>query len=319
MSELQISVVIPTRNRAQYLVQALESVFAQTYQPAEIIVIDDGSTDDTRTQLSDLIDAKKIRYVFQQPKGVSAARNKGIESALYPYIAFLDSDDLFLPTKLEKQIKLFENQPELGFVHCCFSKFTDQGRDLGTRDTSRHSGRIYPQILLEWSVLMAMPCMLARTEAIRNVGGFDESMIWAEDMDLWRRMSRRYEVGVVDEVLVRVRVHASSTTFERSSGISGFERFLEKAFQEDPQLSWTFRQRAKAKMYAKLGQNLLGDGTAEQMKLVRRYQAKAIRSWPFEVSALFNWLISFVPSGLRSSLAHAFRQWRYPASEDGKL
>ncbi len=308
----KISVVIPTRNRAEYIVQALDSVFAQTFPAGEIIVVDDGSTDRTRDVLEPHIRNNRIRYLFQEKSGVSAARNKGVSLSDYPFIAFLDSDDRFTPQKLEKQIQLFERKPDLGFVHCWFSKFNDNGEELGIRDTSWFSGNVYPAMLQQWSVLMAMPCMLARTEVIREVGGFDVQMGWAEDMDLWRRIVRRYEIAEVPEVLVNVRVHSSNTTFDRSGGVSGFERYLEKAFAEDPGLPPVFRKRAEAKMYSKLGQNLLGNGDANQMKLVRAYEAKAIKAWPFEFNAFTNYFASVIPLTLRNLLANAIRRWRYP-------
>lgn len=311
MLQPRISVIIPTRDRAHYLGQALDSVFAQTLAPSEIIVVDDGSTDDTRAVLAPLIKEDKIRYFFQEQAGVSAARNKGISCATSPFIAFLDSDDIFLPAKLEKQMQVFEKQPDLGFVHCLFSKFDDKGQDLGIRDTSRFSGVIYPAILQEWSVLMAMPCMLARTEVIKEVGAFDEDMIWAEDMDLWRRISRRYAVGIVRDVLVRVRVHPVSISHEHRGEISGFKHYLTKAFEDDPDLSWTFKHRAMGKMYANLGQNLLGQGDNEQMQLVRRLEVKALIYWPFEFGTIVSWLASFLPLGIRRSLADASRRRRY--------
>lgn len=314
-----ISVIIPTRNRALYLTEALGSVFSQTFSDYEVILVDDGSTDDTPKILATYIQQKKVRYVFQEPAGVSAARNRGINLAQAPYIAFLDSDDLFLPTKLDKQIKLFESDPQLGFVHCSFSKFDDQGKDLGVRDTSRFSGRIYPGLLQEWSVLMAMPCMLIRTETIKDVGGFDESMAWAEDLDLWRRIAMRYAVGVVPEALVRVRVHSSSTSFDRAKGAQGFERYLEKAFAEDPGLPAIFKRRAKAKMQAKLGQNLLGEGGAREMRQARKHSLKALAVWPFQLSAFWGLLATFLPLKLRRSFMARLRKLRYPASNTEPL
>lgn len=308
-----ISVIIPTRNRAAYLVEALDSVFAQTFPSYEIIVIDDGSVDDTRQLLSTYIEQERIRYTFQEQAGVSAARNRGVSLAQAGYVAFLDSDDLFLPTKLEKQMKLFEQDAELGFVHCSFSKFDAQGRDLGVRDTSRFSGWIYPSMLQEWSVLMAMPCMLMRTQAIREVGGFDEGMAWAEDLDLWRRIARRYAVGVVNEPLVRVRVHASSTSFDRSKGSQGFERYLEKAFAEDPELSPSFKRRVQAKMYTKFGQNLLGQAGAQEMKQVRQHLLKALAAWPLQLGAVLGLAASLFPLGIRRGLVTWLRKLRYPA------
>ncbi len=215
MAVPNISVVIPTRDRAGYILEALDSVFAQTYTDYEVIVIDDGSRDETQKLLGPLIQQGKIQYQFQKSSGVSAARNRGVKAAQAPYIAFLDSDDLFLPTKLEKQLIIFDQNPKLGFVHCCFSKFDSSERDLGIRDTSRFDGWIYPKMLLEWSILMAMPCMLMRKDAIIEAGGFDEEMSWAEDLDLWRRIARLYPIGVVSEPLVRVRVHNASTTSVR--------------------------------------------------------------------------------------------------------
>jgi len=308
-----VSVVIPTRDRAAYLVEALDSVFAQTYPGYEIIVIDDGSTDDTRQILLPYIQQERIRYRYQEPAGVSVARNRGVSLAQAGYIAFLDSDDLFLHTKLEEQMKLFEQDPALGFVHCSFLKFDDQGRDLGVRDTSRFSGRIYPSMLQEWSVLMAMPCMLVRTPVIREVGGFDESMAWAEDLDLWRRIAKKYAVGVVSEPLVRVRVHASSTSYDRGKGSQGFERYLEKAFAEDPGLSPTFKRRAQARMYTKLGQNLLGEGGVQEMKQVRQDCLKALAAWPFQLSAGLGLAASLFPLGIRRGLVTWLRRRRYPA------
>lgn len=319
MANPEISVVIPTRDRAPFIVEAIESVRAQTYTDYEIIVVDDGSTDSTTELLKSFIENQTIRYERQEPLGVSAARNHGVSIARGRFIAFLDSDDLFLSTKLEKQIALFSNDPDLGFVHCNFSKFDERDRNLGIRDTSSHQGWIYPSILLEWSVLMAMPCMLVRKEVFEQIGGFDEKMTWAEDMDLWRRISRQYRLGSIPEALVKVRVHSTSTTYGKTGGTDGFKRYLDKAFADDPGLGLIFRRRAYAKMYAKLAQNLLGEGGSEQMRLVRQHSLKALASWPIQVSALFTALASLLPVGLRRSLANLLRRSRYKGFEAESL
>jgi len=166
-------------------------------------------------------------------------------------------------------------------------------------------------MLQEWSVLMAMPCMLMRRDALRAIGGFDESMTWAEDLDLWRRIARRYPVAVVPEPLVRVRVHASSTSFARSGGAQGFERYLEKAFAEDSSLPASFKRHARAKMHEKLGQNLLGEGGPREMKQVRDHSAKALAAWPLQLGAALAWLASYLPLGLRSNFVNWLRRLRY--------
>lgn len=315
MTTPTISVVIPTRNRAQYIKEAIDSVLIQTYKDYEIIIVDDGSIDETTELLAPLVHKKVIQYQRQDAAGVSSARNRGVALARGHYIAFLDSDDLFQPTKLEEQLLLFEQEPELGFVHCCFSKFDDYGRDLGIRNTSRFYGQIYPWMLQEWSVLMAMPCMLVRTEVMKEVSGFDESMAWAEDMDLWRRIAQSYRVGVVPKALVRVRVHADSTTYEKSGSAKGFKQYLDKAFTDDPDLGATFKRRTYGKMYAKLAQNLLGEGGTMQMRLVRQHCGKALAAWPLELGAVIWVFASFLPTGIRHSLANWFRRGRYPIAQ----
>jgi glycosyltransferase involved in cell wall biosynthesis len=315
MASPTVSVVIPTRDRAQYIGEAIESVLVQTYPDYEIVVVDDGSTDNTHEILTPYIKNRFLRYERQDPRGVSAARNRGVRIARGRFIAFLDSDDLFLPTKLEKQMALFAQDPELGFVHCNFSKFDDRGSDLGVRDTSRHQGRIYPQILQEWSVLMAMPCMLVRKDVFETVGGFDEQMNWAEDMDLWRRIAKNYRVGTVPEALVKVRVHSGSTTFGKVGAADGFKRYLDKAFTDGPALGSAFRRRAYAKMYAKLAQNLLGEGGPAQMYTVRDHSLKALANWPLQLSAVLSIFASLLPAGVRRSLVNFSRKRRYPAVE----
>ncbi|MFS8117396.1 MAG: glycosyltransferase family 2 protein, partial [Microcoleus sp.] len=111
----QVSVIIPAYNGDRYIVQAVESVFAQTYTNWEIIVVDDGSTDETHQVLQPYLD--KIRYIYQENRGVAAARNRGIQEAKGEFIAFLDQDDFFLPDKLAAQIALFRQQPSLGIVN----------------------------------------------------------------------------------------------------------------------------------------------------------------------------------------------------------
>ncbi|MCW5875583.1 MAG: glycosyltransferase family 2 protein [Anaerolineales bacterium] len=314
-----VSVVIPTRNRANYILQAVDSVFAQTFTDYEIVVVDDGSTDKTREILQPLVDQKRIRYVLQEPIGVSAARNHGVRVARAGFIAFLDSDDLFLPTKLEKQMALFSQNPELGFVHCWYSKFTDQGEDLGVRDTSRFQGWLYPQILKEWDVMIAMPCMLASKDVLLEVGGFDEDIPWAEDLALRRRIMRKYPVGLVPEVLVRVRVHPTSSSHQRSQSSAWFERYMDTALAEDPELPSTFKRQALAIMHTRLGQNLLGEGGPEEMQQVRVHSLKALRAWPLALGALVSWVVSFVPYKLRETLLTWLRKRRYPKEKSLSL
>lgn len=309
----RISIIIPAYNRAQYIFETLESIFVQTFSDYEIIVIDDGSTDDTPGALQPLIDAQKIRYIYQENQGVSAARNHGIHLAEGELIAFLDSDDLIHPEKLALQIAYLDVHPDAALVHSNFSRFDDQGNDLGYRDTAHLSGQVYPRILLDWSVLIPPSVVMVRADALREAGDFDESMAWAEDIDVWRRIAKKHPFGVVPETLTFMRIHGENASDAkiRSEAFAAFERYLRKAFAEDPDLSAGFQRRALAKLFANAGHNLLAEGTAEQMSLARQYSLKAIRQWPLQWSAYLGYAGSFIGVGLRERLLSLWRKFRY--------
>jgi glycosyltransferase involved in cell wall biosynthesis len=310
-----VSVILPTYNRATLVMEAIASVLAQTYSDYEIIIVDDGSTDNTREVLRPLIDEGRINYVYQENAGLSAARNHGIRLAKGKYIAFLDSDDLFMPTKLEKQVVALDENPEVAFVHSGYSKFDNSGRDLGYRDTSVISGWVYPEILLQWSVLIAVPCVLVRASILGDVNGFDENMGWAEDLDLWRRISMCCPIMVIPEVLTKVRSHSGNISGDKTLAATAFRIYLNKAFAEDPDLGPVFRRRALAKMYANTGHNLLGEGEPEHMKLVREYSARAIGYWPILWSAYLGFAGSFLDKGARARLLKIWRKFKYRPSQ----
>ena len=307
-----VSVVIPTYNRAGYILDAIESVLSQTYTDYEIIVIDDGSADRTRDVLQSLIAEDKIRYAYQGNQGVSAARNRGIHWAKGKYIVFLDSDDLWDPAKLEKQAAFLDSNPGVALVHNSFSRVDLAGTLLGYRDTSRFSGWVYPAILLDWSVLIPPSCVMVRASALEEAGDFDESMDWGEDVDLWRRIAQRYPIGVIPEDLTTMRVHAENASGAKIQieTLRSFERYLNKAFADDAQLSSRFRHRAFAKMYSNFAHNILAEVGREQMALVRQYSMKAIRQWPFQCSAYLGWSGSFLSQRLRSRLLALWRKSR---------
>ncbi len=307
----KVSVIIPTYNRAAYLLEALESVFAQTFEDYEIIVIDDGSTDDTRRVVQPLVDSGKIRYVYQENQGESAARNHGIRLAEGEYLAFLDSDDLMRPTKLEKQVAYLDAHPEAGMVHSCFERFNNQGEVLGYRDTTHLMGWVYPRILLDWSVLIPPSTVVVRAEVMRVVGGFLVGMRWGPDLDLWRRITRCYPIGVVPEALTQMRYHSGSVSSDKVSAIASFEHYLQRAFDDDPGLDERFRRRAFARLYANAAHNLLATGNWEHMPLARQLSVKAIRLWPRQWSAYPGWLGSWIAPLVRRQVLPLWRRMRY--------
>ena len=194
---MNIAVIIPTYNRYELLKRAVESVLAQTYPPYEIIVIDDGSTDQTQEIQQDF---PNIKYLYQENRGVSSARNLGIINAECEWIAFLDSDDVWHEDKLQEQVKFHEENPEI------LMSYTDE---LWIRDGvsvkipkkfSKHGGNIFEKCLSH--CIIAPSSTIIHKELLKRVGSFDEDLEVCEDYDLWLRVAQNYHIGLVDKKLI---------------------------------------------------------------------------------------------------------------------
>ena len=199
--------------------QALDSVCAQTLAVDEIIVIDDGSSDGTEAALRER-DDHRLRYEWQANAGVSAARNRGMSLSRGRYIALLDSDDTWLPDKIRLQCEFLEARPDYGLVLCDVTRIDDAQRDIDVfhrREVIREDGWVLRWILHNPSFVPASA--MFRREVFEDIGGFDESLRTAEDIDYHLRIARRWRVGVVDIALVRaMRGHdglsAASSTYD---------------------------------------------------------------------------------------------------------
>ena len=204
MSSL-VSVIIPTHNRADLLSRAIRSVLEQTYQNLECIVVDDASTDHTVQAVQQFNDDRLIYLRHETNWHTSAARNTGIARAKGDLIAFLDDDDEWLPTKLEKQVSLIQNlPPEVGMVYCWFVRLNAQGQ-LVSEYRPIYRGYVFPYVL-DAQRIGGCPSLLVRRAVIEQVGGFDEELLNGNDGDFIRRVCLKYEVDFVPEVLVRVYI-----------------------------------------------------------------------------------------------------------------
>ena len=194
----KVSVIIPTYNRGWVLREAIDSVLAQDYTDYELIVVDDGSTDNTREILDSY--GRDI-IVLQQPnKGVSAARNRGIAESRAQLVALLDSDDIWLPQKLTRQVAFFKSNPD---ALICQTEETWVRNGVRVNPKKRHhkfSGMIFePSLAL---CLVSPSAVMIRKTLFDTVGLFDESLPACEDYDLWLRVSCRYPVFLIDEPLI---------------------------------------------------------------------------------------------------------------------
>jgi glycosyltransferase involved in cell wall biosynthesis len=193
-----ISIVIPTYNRASFLKEAIDSVLSQTYRNFELIVVDDGSTDDTPKLFSSYDD--KIRVITQANQGPSASRNRGIKAAKGDWIAFLDSDDGWKPDKLEKQVQFIKDNPE---IKICQTEeiWIRNGKRVNPRKKHEmHSGWIYEECLP--LCIVSPSSVMIHRGVFEKVGLFDETMLACEDYDLWLRIAPHYPICLVREKLI---------------------------------------------------------------------------------------------------------------------
>jgi glycosyltransferase involved in cell wall biosynthesis len=226
MSAPLVSVVIPAYNAERYIDGALESVFQQTYRHVEIIVVDDGSRDATRSKVHAY--ANRVWYLEQANAGVGSARNRGLEVALGDYIAFLDQDDLWRPEKLEVQLEVAARNPESGLVACDGVRFENGSRVSGhllsrwVRDRlagaeSREvTGRFYREALTRNPITSPSQMLIPRN-VVKNVGPMITGPHESEDWDYTLRIALRYPITMHQHELVVYRLHGDSRSGSRSA------------------------------------------------------------------------------------------------------
>lgn len=225
-----VSVIVPTYNRAGLLRETVDSVLAQTYPRVELVVVDDGSTDETPALLASY--GARIRVIRKQNGGGTAARNTGIAAARGDLISVLDHDDLLLPDKIAHQVALLQERPELGLVHCGYYRMDRHGRYLD-KVTDLPEGDVRMRIVLGCFIWSGAP--LIRRAVLDEVGPFDER-IWSSDADMWLRIALAgYPFGCVQEPLGAYRIlpDSSMADVERTERMDA--RILEWVFA-DPRL-----------------------------------------------------------------------------------
>jgi len=206
-----VSIVLPTFGRLPYLRLTIDSVYRQTCSQWELIISDDGSDAETREYLRSLASDPRVKLVWLSHTGIpSAVRNAALAEAQAQYVAFLDSDDLWAPQKLERQLQRLRARPDCRWSYTGFTQIDAAGQPLvnaahGTWQPLE--GSIFDALVLGPSLPIRTPAVMAARELVERVGRFDESIRSGEDYDLWLRLALESEVAVLDEPLVQVRRH----------------------------------------------------------------------------------------------------------------
>ena len=230
----KVSVIIPTYNCERYVLEAIESVSRQTFNHWELIIVDDGSTDNTCETVKCYLSEKRVRYIFQRNRGLATARNTGIRESSGEYIQFLDADDLIHAEKLEIQSQYFDLRKDVDVVFSDYSFFKDGKPEALIEPPARKlSGDIKTDMLR--GNFVVVNSLLTKKEAIKSVGGFDETLAGAEDWDLWLRMLLSGKVfRRLDEKLAFVRIHPGRMTRNRLRRYSGRYQVVKKNLKNVP-------------------------------------------------------------------------------------
>ena len=290
-----VSVVVPHYNRTDWLKAAVESVLAQSLDDFELIIVDDGS-DEEAPGLDSSRD-KRIRYVRQAHRGVSVARNHGMSLATGKYIAFLDSDDVFLPEKLQVQVEHMDANPEIVLSHTSYQRMDAAGDDLENIASGTFAGRVYPRIVTYCPI--ATPTVMLRRDAFERLGlAFPESTSVGEDNILWIDIARRHEILGIDRVLTKVRIHDQNTYLDPERRYRGGLAILSHAFREDPDFAFAFRRKALASVCTGAGRLFLKQGIRGRAIACL---ARAVGYWPSPTNLKFL-LMALLPHRARKAL-----------------
>ena len=314
---MKISVIIPTYNREKYLSEAIDSVLSQTYQDFEIIIVDDGSTDNTREIVSEYINRfslqpkadppqaePAIHYFYQDNKGPAAARNLGIKQSKGGYIAFLDSDDVWLPEKLEVQVERLDKCINVSLVYSDMGEINSDGKIIEAntylfRASKRPSGYIFHDLLI--GTLISTITVMVRKSTLQEVGSFSEDLLVGEDYEMWLRISKFHRIEFVDKVVALRRSHALSTSKINDILVSEpweakvIKRILDKYPGEQKKIGYAELKLRLSKPYFDIGYNYFFKG---DRGVALTYFRKALQLSPLTFRYLKFYVLSFLNMGL---------------------
>lgn len=285
-----VSIVLPTYNRAQYLAETIHNLFHQEYEDFELIVVDDGSTDETNTLLEEFEDPRLRTIRHPTNRGASASRNSGIQAARGEYVAFQDSDDRWKREKLRLQVELMEKRgPEVGLVYTGV-----EINGAGIREPSvikpQKRGRVYKdQLWRDW--ITPTPSWLVRRSCFSTVGDFDERLPARQDYELSLRLAREYEFDFIKDVLVVMNTDVEGRISDEPSNRIRAHEMLMDTLREDHLKNYSkfTRRRILACQNFTLARYCQRHGDYAS---ARTFFQKALTMNPFHVKAMIGYLLA---------------------------
>jgi len=291
----RVSVIIPTYNRAKYISEAIGSIMSQTYNDYEIIVVDDGSTDNTKEVLKKY--KEKIKYVCQKNQGSAAARNRGVKESRGEFIAFVDSDDLLMPRCFELQVQALEKNPQAAFAYGKSGLVDEGGRCIKKifSTKKRRSGNIFEDLL--FGSCIRTDTAMFRKACFNDIGGYDKSLLRAQDWDMYLRMCKKYEVVFIDEVVAQYRYHGSNSVRDTEMLLNFVLKIMNKhkgCFKDHPH---------RSHIYSEYGWEFIQKGRKERGKELILESLKLDPEQLFNPQVYQKWIFGYVPFEKRNNEA----------------
>jgi hypothetical protein len=304
----QVDAIITCHNYGRYLGEAIESVLAQSHPTVSVVVVDDGSTDETAAVAARYVE-RGVRYVHRPGGGAGQARNAGLEVTSAPLVAFLDADDAWLPHRIDVGVTHLERHPEAALV-AAHAFACDEGmRPSSIVHALRGPacGRVFEELLIH-NVVLNPSSVLIRRSALEAAGGFSELPV-AQDWDTWLEVAKRFPIGFIDEVVALVRRHTNGITIRAGRERIDVQLGVVDRHLPDVQPAWRrpLLRRAAASaacLHAGLGSAIQGD-----QRVARRYALEALALDPFTLARRKLALLArvFVSEALVRRLSHALR------------
>lgn len=229
----KVSIIIPAYNAMAYLPETLQSALDQTFTDFEVLIINDGSSDQI-LEWADQIQDPRVRLITQENQGLSGARNTGIWRSQGEYLAFLDADDIWEATKLEKQVACLDRNPSVGLVSSWVKCVDEKGKWIESPQTPKSQGDELKRDLFISNIVLCGSTPLVRCCCFEKVGFFDRTLRSIEDWDMWLRLAPHYQFYVIQEPLVQYRKHPGSMSKNIRVMVESANQVMVRAFQSAP-------------------------------------------------------------------------------------
>lgn len=300
----KISIITPSFNQGAFIEETIQSVISQSYPNIEYIIIDGKSTDNTMELLKKY--ENRLFWISEPDTGQTNAINKGVRLAKGEIIAYINSDDLYLPCTLEKVVHFFQENPEVAALYGNIIHI-----DKDSNELERYKpGKLNPKRILLENFYLPQPTLFFKRKVLEKIGFFDESMDVAMDFDYWVRISQFFQLGYLDDFLASARLYPETKSASRQ--LKYFDesmRILEKYLQQNPEASSHFKHKARSLVYINGARSRIGAGLFKDAK---QFYISAYRLFPphiFKIKDIFGFLLCFTGKNGKKIIECLKKNW----------